>query len=121
MTTEQEILLSKINSRQAKVAVIGLGYVGLPLAVEFARAGFFAYGIDIDNSCIQDLHKTIVEVRRQNDQSGDSLGIGGFDREEWGDSLEQARPRRFNPGKMSLRDDHHGNGDVLDPDICIGN
>lgn len=40
MTTDHEKLLLKINSRQAKVAVIGLGYVGLPLAVEFAKAGF---------------------------------------------------------------------------------
>jgi len=43
MTTDHAILLSKINSRQAKVAVIGLGYVGLPLAVEFAKAGFNTY------------------------------------------------------------------------------
>lgn len=48
MTTSYERLLSKINSRQAKVAVIGLGYIGLPLAVEFAKAGFLTYGIDID-------------------------------------------------------------------------
>ena len=33
-------LLKKIESKQAKFGVIGLGYVGLPLAVEFARAGF---------------------------------------------------------------------------------
>lgn len=37
------------------VAVIGLGYVGLPLAVEFARAGFGTVGYDIDDSRVQDL------------------------------------------------------------------
>ena len=33
-------LLNRIRSREARLGVIGLGYVGLPLAVEFARAGF---------------------------------------------------------------------------------
>lgn len=40
-------LLHKINTRQAKVAVIGLGYVGLPLAVEKAKAGFQTVGFDV--------------------------------------------------------------------------
>jgi UDP-N-acetyl-D-glucosamine dehydrogenase len=41
-------LAEKIASRSARVGVIGLGYVGLPLAVEFARAGFTTVGIDVD-------------------------------------------------------------------------
>jgi UDP-N-acetyl-D-glucosamine dehydrogenase len=41
-------LLDRIRSKQAKVGVIGLGYVGLPLAVEFARAGFHVSAIDVD-------------------------------------------------------------------------
>jgi UDP-N-acetyl-D-glucosamine dehydrogenase len=41
-------LLDRIQSRQASVGVIGLGYVGLPLAVEFARAGFNVTGFDVD-------------------------------------------------------------------------
>jgi UDP-N-acetyl-D-glucosamine dehydrogenase len=41
-------LLKKIESKQAKLGVIGLGYVGLPLAVEFARAGFEVVGYDVD-------------------------------------------------------------------------
>ena len=41
-------LLDKIRSRKARTGVIGLGYVGLPLAVEFAHAGFRAVGIDVD-------------------------------------------------------------------------
>ncbi|MCB0045854.1 MAG: nucleotide sugar dehydrogenase [Caldilineaceae bacterium] len=41
-------LINKINDRSAKVAVIGLGYVGLPLAVEFAQAGFYTVGLDLD-------------------------------------------------------------------------
>ena len=41
-------LASKIKSRKAKIAVVGLGYVGLPLAVSFARKGFTVFGIDKD-------------------------------------------------------------------------
>ncbi len=41
-------LLDRIQSRDARVGVIGLGYVGLPLAVEFARAGFSVVGFDVD-------------------------------------------------------------------------
>jgi len=41
------VLAEKIASRQARVGVVGLGYVGLPLAVEFARAGFQVTGIDV--------------------------------------------------------------------------
>jgi UDP-N-acetyl-D-glucosamine dehydrogenase len=41
-------LLDKIQSRRARTGVVGLGYVGLPLAVEFAKAGYHATGIDLD-------------------------------------------------------------------------
>src|SRR3989441_6546972 len=40
-------LEDKIRSRTAKVGVVGLGYVGLPLAVEFAKAGFEVTGVDL--------------------------------------------------------------------------
>src|ERR1017187_9687184 len=41
-----QILAGKIRGRRARVGVVGLGAVGLPLAVEFARAGFTVTGID---------------------------------------------------------------------------
>ena len=41
-------LLEKIRTRQARLGVVGLGYVGLPLAVEFAQAGIEVVGIDVD-------------------------------------------------------------------------
>ena len=40
-------LKNRIQSRQARVGIVGLGYVGLPLAVEFAKAGFPVTGIDV--------------------------------------------------------------------------
>ena len=47
------LLEEKIRSRQAKVGIAGLGYVGLPLAVEFAKAGFDVTGIDLSDSKIE--------------------------------------------------------------------
>jgi UDP-N-acetyl-D-glucosamine dehydrogenase len=48
-------LLKKIAAKQAKLGVIGLGYVGLPLAVEFARAGFGVIGYDVDARKVAEL------------------------------------------------------------------
>jgi UDP-N-acetyl-D-glucosamine dehydrogenase len=45
--TTAETLADKISSRTAKVGIVGLGYVGLPLAVEYAKAGFCVTGIDL--------------------------------------------------------------------------
>ncbi len=42
------ILKNKISTGKAKIAVVGLGYVGLPLAVNFAKKGFSVYGLDKD-------------------------------------------------------------------------
>jgi UDP-N-acetyl-D-glucosamine dehydrogenase len=47
-----KILEQKILSRSARVGIVGLGYVGLPLAVEFARAGFSVTGIDLSGEKI---------------------------------------------------------------------
>ena len=44
------ILRERISNKKAHVGVLGLGYVGLPLAVEFARAGFQVTGIDVQQS-----------------------------------------------------------------------
>ena len=46
----------KIRTRQAKVGVIGLGYVGLPLAVEFARAGLHVTGFDVDATKVAEIN-----------------------------------------------------------------
>src|SRR5207244_2355517 len=48
VTPVRNILRDRLSDRSARVGVIGLGYVGLPLAVEFARAGFVTTGIDLD-------------------------------------------------------------------------
>ena len=45
-----KILEEKIRTRRARVGIVGLGYVGLPLAVEFAKAGFTVTGIDVSEA-----------------------------------------------------------------------
>lgn len=42
----QKTLNKLIDSKKARICVVGLGYVGLPIAVEFAKKGFFVYGFD---------------------------------------------------------------------------
>jgi UDP-N-acetyl-D-glucosamine dehydrogenase len=53
MSSLSASLLEKIKSRRARTGVVGLGYVGLPLAVELAKAGFHATGIDLDTRKIE--------------------------------------------------------------------
>ena len=48
MRVMREGLLEKIHRREARVGVVGLGYVGLPLGIAFARAGFQVTGLDVD-------------------------------------------------------------------------
>ncbi len=50
------MLREKIEKKEARVGVIGLGYVGLPLAVAFAKAGFSVTGIDINEDRIEKLN-----------------------------------------------------------------
>jgi UDP-N-acetyl-D-glucosamine dehydrogenase len=50
-------LRDRLNDRTARVGVIGLGYVGLPLAVEFARAGFVTTGLDLDQRKIDAINQ----------------------------------------------------------------
>ena len=52
-----EILKEKIETKTAKVGIVGLGYVGLPLAVEFAKAGFTVTGIDVQESKVAGLNR----------------------------------------------------------------
>jgi len=57
VSTWKEQLKNKIDDRTARVHVIGLGYVGLSLAVELAKAGFAVRGIDIDLERVTQLNR----------------------------------------------------------------
>lgn len=53
MVERERSLLEQIETREAKIAVIGLGYVGLPLVIEFCGAGFPVIGLDIDEEKVK--------------------------------------------------------------------
>jgi UDP-N-acetyl-D-glucosamine dehydrogenase len=55
--TPAGILSTKIRTHTAKVGIVGLGYVGLPLAVEFAKAGFDVTGIDVQQSKVDRINQ----------------------------------------------------------------
>src|SRR4026207_2167736 len=56
-TVTTTTLEDKIRARTARVGIVGLGYVGLPLAVEFAKAGFHVTGIDVMESKVAPINK----------------------------------------------------------------
>jgi UDP-N-acetyl-D-glucosamine dehydrogenase len=50
-------LLARLESRHAVIAIVGLGYVGLPLSLRYAEAGFSVLGIDIDSAKVNKLNQ----------------------------------------------------------------
>ena len=64
-------LLERIESRQAVVGVVGMGYVGLPLAVALTNVGFHVTGIDVDPEKVACLNRGVSYVE---DVSSEELG-----------------------------------------------
>ncbi len=60
--TIKENLLKKLENKSAKMAVLGLGYVGLPLAVVFGEAGFNVIGIDPDQRKVDSLNDGVSYI-----------------------------------------------------------
>jgi UDP-N-acetyl-D-glucosamine dehydrogenase len=61
--TTAEALMQRFDKRTAHLGVIGLGYVGLPLAVEFAHAGFRVTGVDIHEGRVRKLQRGISYIQ----------------------------------------------------------
>jgi UDP-N-acetyl-D-glucosamine dehydrogenase len=76
-------LEKKIKEKKAKVAVVGLGYVGLPTAVHIAKAGFEVFGIDIKKEKVKKI------------QSGNSY-IGDVLSKELKDVVQSGKLKAFN-------------------------
>ena len=56
-------LAEKIKNKTARVGVVGLGYVGLPLAAEFAHVGFRVTGIDLQESKVEELNRGVSYIQ----------------------------------------------------------
>lgn len=72
-----KILRKKIAQRKAYIGVIGLGYVGLPLSIEFAKAGFTVYGIDVNTANIKSLKKGRSYILDVPSEDVASLAVSG--------------------------------------------
>ena len=59
-----------IKTKKAKIAVIGLGYVGLPLAVGFAEKGFSVLGLDLDKEKIKKINKRQFRIANDRNEFG---------------------------------------------------
>src|SRR5215216_4394369 len=58
----KETLIESLRTKKARIGILGLGYVGLPLAVVFAQAGFHVTGIDPDSQKVDSLKKGISYI-----------------------------------------------------------
>lgn len=59
MSNYYEELLAKIENHTAVIGVVGLGYVGLPLSVEKAKAGYTVIGFDVQESKVEQVNQGI--------------------------------------------------------------
>ena len=60
--TTKETLIQDLKDKKARIAILGLGYVGLPLAVVFGEAGFNVTGIDPDGRKVDSLNKGVSYI-----------------------------------------------------------
>lgn len=84
-------LKDKIRLRKAKVAVIGLGYVGLPLAVNFAKAGFKVFGLDTDMDRVNKVNRKtsyISDIPTQ--ELAEVVGRGNLEARTHFDALKES-------------------------------
>ena len=91
-------LRDRIRNRQARIGIIGLGYVGLPLAVEFAKAGFAVTGFDVDVAKVSSINKGHSYI---------------------GDVTSEDVAAAVKAGKLSATDDMSKLHDMDAIDICV--
>ena len=60
--SNKENLIRKLKNKKARLAILGLGYVGLPLAVVFAEAGFNVTGVDPDSRKVDSIKKGVSYI-----------------------------------------------------------
>ncbi len=93
------VLKEKLQSKEARLGVIGLGYVGLPLSMEFASAGFHVTGIDTDARKVRDAGERASPTSRTCRANGSG--------------------RRVDAGRFEADDRLRGSADLDAVDICV--
>ena len=71
--SEAKILIDRLKDKSAKIAILGLGYVGLPLATVFAEAGFNVLGIDPNQEKVDKINQGLSYVGDVPDEKIDKL------------------------------------------------
>lgn len=95
-----ERLAKRIRSRSVKIAVIGLGHVGLPLAVSFAEAGYQTIGVDNDKQRLECLARGKSYLRNK--------------------SVERSLPKLIRSGKLRVTTDTRGAVEEADcVEVCV--
>ncbi len=79
MSESFTLLLKRLENKTATVGIIGLGYVGLPLARAFAQAGFRVLGFDIDSQKVQKLNSGRSYIQQIPDEVISMLQVQGFE------------------------------------------
>ena len=62
MSAPADALLAKARDRSALFGIVGLGYVGLPLAVELTRAGYRVLGFDVNQAVVDLVNAGLVSM-----------------------------------------------------------
>ena len=70
-------LKEMIEAKKARVGVIGLGYVGLPLLIEFVRAGFDCVGFDVDSKKVSQLQEGETYIKHISRESVEAINKSG--------------------------------------------
>ena len=88
----KDTLIEKLQNKSAEIAIIGLGYVGLPLAVVFGEAGFKVTGIDPNARKVDSLNKGVSYIPDVKTEAvafrGNDLRVYNVTREVHDDSQE---------------------------------
>ncbi len=98
MTSGKDLLISKLKDKTARIGILGMGYVGMPLAVVFAQAGFNVLGIDPDRRKVDTFSRGVSYIQ---DVPSDTVA-----------ALSKA-------GKLRMTDDFSALKDLDAVSICV--
>ncbi len=77
MTTTKDELIQKLQTKTAKIGILGMGYVGMPLAVVFAEKGYTVLGIDPDQRKVDAFNKGVSYIQDVPSETVDRLHKAG--------------------------------------------